>query len=219
MNGKREARVHALRVTYDAALTEATFMDSASGERRRFTLDSEPEAIAAWLGTIIGRPIALRCSDDGGFPDDESAPGPTIVSTSTLSTVASWFPGLGVDSVRRRLRANIEIDGVPPFWEDTLYGAADDTVVFRIGEVPFEGSNPCQRCVVPTRDPDSGEATPHFAKRVAELRAASLPVWAERSRFNHFYRLAVNTRSVAGQTGRSVHVGDVVRCTERLTPV
>ena len=26
-------------------------------------------------------------------------------------------------------------------------------------------------------------------------RAAGLPPWAERSRFNHFYRLAVNTRA------------------------
>ena len=135
---------------------------------------------------------------------------PTIVSTATLAAVAAWFPGLSVDSVRRRLRTNIEVDGVPAFWEDVLYAAAPAVVPFRIGAVTFVGSNPCQRCVVPSRDPDTGAALPAFSKRVAEQRAATLPDWAERTRFDHFYRLAVNTRIVPQQSGQVVRVGDVL---------
>ncbi len=213
VNGKLEPRVHGLRVVYDRSLGEATFSDPVTGERRTFELASDGAAAAAWLGPILGRSVSLRSDDGGGFPDDERAPGPTIVSTATLAALAAWFPGLGIDSVRRRLRTNIEIEGVPAFWEDMLYAAAPATVPFRIGEAAFEGSNPCQRCVVPSRDPDTGAALPAFAKRVAEQRAASLPQWAERTRFDHFYRLAVNTRAAAHQLGRSVRVGDVLSLT------
>jgi uncharacterized protein YcbX len=216
VNGKTEPRVHALRVAYDPTLSVAWFTDTRTGDGRTFRLPADRAALAGWLGPILGRPVSLRSDDDGGFPDDELAPGPTIVSTATLSAVASWFPGLDVDSVRRRLRSNIEVDGVPPFWEDTLYGVAAADVPFRIGDAVFEGTNPCQRCVVPSRDPETGEPLPAFAKRVAERRAATLPAWAERSRFNHFYRLAVNTRAAPQQTGRLVRVGDPIHA--RLAP-
>jgi uncharacterized protein len=216
VNGKRDVRVHALRVDYDAAVREATFTDAASRLRHTFRLASDNAELAAWLGTALGRPLRLACDDDGGFPDDPLAPGPTIVSTATLATVASWFPGLDVNAVRRRLRTNIEVDGVPPFWEDALYGEAGEGVKFRIGDAAFEGTNPCQRCVVPSRDPETGEALAAFAKRVAEKRAATLPPWADRTRFNHYYRLAVNTRAVPLQAGRVVRVGDPVALTQRV---
>jgi hypothetical protein len=38
-----------------------------------------------------------------------------------------------------------------------------------------------------------------------------LPEWAEKSRFNHFYRLAVNTIVPADQAGKMVRVGDEVQ--------
>jgi uncharacterized protein YcbX len=180
-----------------------------TGEQRTFDFDGDPVELAAWLGRIVGRPVAVRRDDAGGFPDDERAPGPTIVSTATLAAVAAWFPGLDVESVRRRLRANIEVDGVPAFWEDRLYGLAGETVPFRVGDVTLEGTNPCQRCVVPSRDPVTGAVIPAFSKHVAERRAATLPAWAERSRFDHFYRLAVNTRA-RRQAGRTIRTGDPV---------
>jgi uncharacterized protein YcbX len=209
VNGKVEPRLHALRVRYDDALRNATFSDAVSGERRTFDLDGDPAALAEWLGRIVGRPLSVRRDDNGGFPDDERAPGPTVVSTATLAEVASWFPGLNADAMRARLRANVEIDGVPAFWEDRLYGTADESVPFLVGDVALEGTNPCQRCVVPSRDPLTGAVTPAFSKRVAERRAATLPAWAERSRFDHFYRLAVNTRAPR-QAGRTIRTGDPV---------
>jgi uncharacterized protein YcbX len=113
--------------------------------------------------------------------------------------------------MRVRLRANVEIDGVPAFWEDRLYGADGAPVAFRVGEVALEGTNPCARCVVPSRDPLTGAEIATFQKIVAQRRAATLPAWAERSRFDHFYRLAVNTRPAGAQTGRTLRVGDAVR--------
>jgi hypothetical protein len=209
VNGKVEPRLHGLRVRYDHALRVATITDAASGERAAFELDGDPAELAAWLSRALERPVSVRRDDAGGFPDDEEAPGPTVISTATLEEVASWFPDLDAESMRRRLRANIELDGVPAFWEDRLYGAAGTVVPFHVGEVRFEGTNPCQRCVVPSRDPLTAEVTPAFSKHVAEQRAATLPDWAERSRFNHFYRLAVNTR-VPQAAGRTIRTGDRV---------
>ena len=50
-------------------------------------------------------------------------------------------------------------------WEDQLFGEEERSEVrFRIGEVNFEGSNPCARCPVPPRDPQTGEIIPCFQK-------------------------------------------------------
>jgi uncharacterized protein YcbX len=123
-----------------------------------------------------------------------------------LATVAQWF-NLSINEARLRFRANLEIDGVDAFWEDRLYAEPGRVVRFRIGSVELLGTNPCQRCAVPSRDPASGDAISGFAKTFAGRREQSLPRWAVAARFDHYYRLAVNTRpAVAGQ----LHVGNEV---------
>ena len=47
--------------------------------------------------------------------------------------------------------ANLEFATAEPFWEDRLYGLAGSVVPFQIGTARLAGTNPCQRCVVPTR--------------------------------------------------------------------
>jgi uncharacterized protein YcbX len=210
VNGKREPRVHELRVAYALGLGRATFTSPRLTSPLTFVFDEDPARLATWLCEHFERPIAVSYNGAGGFPDDTAAPGPTVVSTATLIEVASWFPGLGADGVRRRLRANIEIGGVPAFWEDGLYTVAGEVVAFRVGEVTFEGMNPCARCVVPSRDPITGAVLPAFAKTIVQRRAATLPTWAEKSRFDHYYRLTVNTRADAMQSGRRVRVGDAL---------
>jgi len=112
--------------------------------------------------------------------------------------------------VRRRFRANLEIGGVEPFWEDRLYARAGEALPFTIGELKLLGTNPCQRCAVPSRDPATGDVLPQFAKIFARQRERMLPGWAESSRFDHFYRLAVNTRPSAESGGAIIKTGDVV---------
>ncbi|MGH8563795.1 MAG: MOSC domain-containing protein [Gammaproteobacteria bacterium] len=88
------------------------------------------------------------------------------------------------------------------------------TVRFTVGAVRFEGTNPCQRCVVPTRDPLTGTEDRGFQKTLAARRAETLPAWAPRSRFNHFYRLAVNMRIPPSEAGKPILVGDPVEITD-----
>jgi len=210
VNAKREPAIHALRVSFDDALTRAEFSNPGTSEGFRFAFDDDPRALESWLGAYFGKPVALRRNDTGGFPDDPRAPGPTVVSAATLAAVASWFPEFDVANVRARLRANVEIDGVPAFWEDHLFAGPGVTVPFRIGDAAFEGVNPCARCIVPSRDAESGVPTSDFAKRVSDRRAATLPAWADRSRFDHFYRLAVNTQSPPNAKPATIRVGDAI---------
>lgn len=207
INGKRNARVHSLRATFDRDCRAVTL--SSGGESRVFNLDGDLAGLAAWFSRYFDQPVTILENSAAGIPDDTDAPGPTVVSDATLAEVASWFSPLSADETRLRFRANLEFNGVEPFWEDRLYSEVDIPVHFRIGQVELEGTNPCQRCVVPTRSPSNGEIWPGFAKHFEDRRFETLPYWATRSRFDHFYRLAVNTRVVPGKHG-VIRVGDDV---------
>ncbi len=210
INAKRFALVQRLRCAWDRERQTLCLHVDGAGNEARFRLPSEQAALEDWLTVCFDQPVTLARNPGGGFPDDAQASGPTLISTATLEEVASWFPGVTVDETRRRFRANLEIGGVPAFWEDRLFGAAGETVPFEIGDTLFHGVNPCQRCIVPTRDSFSGEAWPEFSQTFRARREATLPPWADRSRFNHFYRLAVNTRAPASEAGKSVRVGDIL---------
>jgi uncharacterized protein YcbX len=210
VNAKREPRIYGLRASYDAALTTATFESESLGETFAFGFEDETARLEVWLGRHFDKVVSVRRAPGGGFPDDPKAPGPTIVSTATLSEVADWFPGLDADSVRGRLRANLEIEGLVPFGEDALFAGADELVDFRIGEVSFQGSNPTARCTVPSRDPVSGAPISTFAKTVSARRKETLPEFVEISRFDHFYRLAVNTQAPRSEIGKTLKVGDTI---------
>lgn len=211
INGKRCPAVHALRARFNLAeKSVALSIQDNPAPPQAFFLDRNRMPLDRFLSTHFGFPVRVSHNFETGFPDDTDAPGPTLISTATLETVASWFR-LDLDSVRRRFRANLEIGGVEPFWEDRLYGPPGQSVLFTIGGVAFEGVNPCQRCIVPSRDPQSGDALPEFQKIFLEKRKAALPPWANAGRFNHFYRLAVNTRLAPGARSAAIHCGQDVR--------
>lgn len=205
VNGKRTAAIHHIRAKYDLARMTVEF-----DERETFSLLQEPAEIGQFLSSTLGIACGLAENTTGGFPDDTDAPGPTLISTATLAEVATWFSGLTLDETRPRFRANLEIGGVEPFWEDRLVGPVDKPIAFLIGESTWLGVNPCQRCVVPTRDSITGDVIVGFQKTFAVAREKHLPTWAPRDRFNHFYRLSVNTRPAPDTATKSLHIGDPV---------
>jgi hypothetical protein len=209
VNGKRTPRVHDLRCEFDAKIQEVRLWQHTESSRVQFPLN-EPGPLAEWLGEFFGFKVEVRREASKGFPDDHTAFGPTIISEASLRAIQTWFPELTVESLRRRFRANLELGDCEPFGEDRLFGAPDELKPFRIGMVNFLGHNPCQRCVVPTRDPDSGQAVADFQKQFMEYRKKFLPPWANAQRFNHFYRFAVNTSVPAGEGGKILQAGDVV---------
>lgn len=207
VNAKHRSRIHDLSAEFRLEFEEISVEVRGQGNSTSWSLSHETEEFAAWLCEFFGFQVQLIENTEVGNPDDLQAPGPTIISTQTLREVSSWF-GWPVDQTRRRFRANLEVEATVPFWEDHLYGARGDTIRFRVGDVILEGSNPCARCVVPSRDPDTGAIHPGFAAEFAKRREQTLPAWVVRSRFDHFYRLAVNTRPACN--GGWISVGDAV---------
>jgi uncharacterized protein YcbX len=211
VNGKRTAAVHLIRAAFAPDVRSVTL--SVPGDRRniparQFAFPANTESAAEWFSVYFEQQILVRYAREG-FPDDTIASGPTIVSTATLQAVSDWFPGVSLDEARQRFRTTLEIDGVPAFWEDHLFGENENYAVrFRIGEVAFEGSNPCARCPVPPRNPQTGIEIVGFQKRFSDLRRAHLPIWAPAERFDHFYRLSTNTRVASPECGKLLRLGD-----------
>ena len=211
VNGKRTAAIHGIRANFAKDLSTVTLSaptDSRNLAARTFAFPGAQEDAAEWLSVFFERKILVRHSIHG-FPDDTVANGPTIVSTASLQAVSDWFPGVTLEEARLRFRTTLEIDGVPAFWEDQLFGENRQEIVrFNIGEVAFEGSNPCGRCPVPPRNPFTGEVLIGFQKRLSELREATLPSWAPRGAFEDFYRFTTNTRVAPSETGKLLYIGD-----------
>ena len=215
VNGKRTSRVHLLRTTFDPQFREVCIWQMGDSTRHHFSL-KEPFALNQWLSDFFGFGVKLISEPTSGFPDDRTAFGPTITSEASLKTVADWFPEMNLESARRRFRSNLEIADVPPFWEDHLFAAAGELKPFQIGDVLFHGHNPCQRCVVPTRDPDRSESIPSFQKTFMDFRKKNLPIWSNSDRFNHYYRFAINT-SVPDSEARSSRPSAYLSCMARWT--
>jgi uncharacterized protein len=231
VNGKRTAAMHLIRAAYAPDVSSVTL--TVPGDRRNipamtFAFPGDVERAAEWFSMYFEQVIQVRYTPDG-FPDDGLASGPTIVSTASLVAVCEWFPGMNLDEARRRFRTTLEIDSassasgsdqngsagahekLPAFWEDQLFAESETGVVrFRMGDAAFEGSNPCARCPVPARDSQTGITSDGFQKRFVDLRRANLPPWAPAGRFDHFYRLAVNTRVPSTEYGKVLRVGDTI---------
>jgi uncharacterized protein len=207
VNGKRTARVHDLRCEYAPSVTEVSLWEQGLTSRSTFAL-GERGPIDRWLSEFFGFGVQLRYEPWRGFPDDAEAYGPTLVSGASLRAVQSWYPELSLTNARRRFRTNLEIEGGPAFCEDALFGAPGERKTFHLGDVALLGHNPCQRCVVPTRDPETGSVLSGFQKSFSAFRARHLPAWADARRFNHFYRFALNTSITASEAGKRLRLGD-----------
>src|SRR5713226_2982728 len=192
VNGKRTAAIHLVRAAFAPDVSSVALSvpsDSRKIPASTFAFPGGTAAASQWVSNFFEQPITVQYSPEG-FPDDSIASGPTIVSTASLQAVCDLFSGMDLDEMRQRFRTTLEIEGVPAFWEDQLFGEEERSAVrFRIGEVNIEGSNPCARCPVPPRDPRTGEIIPGFQKIFSDYRRSHVPAWTPEARFDHYYRL------------------------------
>ena len=206
-NGKQIDTLHEIASSFDLETDVLTLSVDGSEATRRFDLTTERNEAGEWFSEFVGERLALRRREPPAFVDRPEL-GPSVISTGTLEEVASWFDGMTPEGARRRLRPNVEIGGVPPFWEDRFLG--EDAPSFETGGVRFEAAQACARCVVPTRDPDTGEPTEGFRTRFVERRKATLPEWVDQDALDHFYTVMVISRVPEAGRGRSITVGDPV---------
>jgi uncharacterized protein YcbX len=206
LNGKRTDRVHDLETDFDPE-TRTLTVEPPAGERRSFALEGGTSEAAEWFSDFFGLDLSLERDTGLGYVDRRGM-GPSVISTETLEEVASWFDGMTVEGARRRLRANVEVSGVEPFWADRFVG--EGAPAFEADGVRFEGVTPCGRCVVPARDPDTGEPLPGFRERFVEKREATFPAWADESALDHYYTLMLIASVPESDRGATVSVGDPV---------
>jgi len=188
LNGKRTSAVHRVRASYPDPPHIVEL--ATGGEQWRFDLRDEREAFEQWCETHFDREVTVKRRETG-FLDRPEA-GPSVVSRATLETVTDWFEDVSVAELRRRLRANVEVEGVPAFWEDKFVGDGPDA--FSVDGVRFEGVEPCVRCVVPERDSRTGERDPEFRERFVRRRRETLPEWLAADDLDSPYSLTLIAR-------------------------
>ncbi|MBT5705007.1 MOSC N-terminal beta barrel domain-containing protein [bacterium] len=211
-NAKNDPRIHRIRLQIDPGFQLYEFSIRGTNNKIQIDLTEGFKNLERWIFTQLKVQVKVTENGDHGFPDDLQASGPTVISRGTIEAIAAWYPNLTPDDIRTRFRANLEIDNVPAFWEDRLCaekGAGE--IEFQIGNATLRGINPCQRCVVPSRNQQTGEPFANFSKHFLVERQKSLPSWAPRSQFNHFYRAAINTTAQNNGDVGSIKLGDEIK--------
>ena len=208
--GKTNPLVHTLRSAIDFETDTILFRQQNETTWSQFNLQTEKEEIQTYLANYFGIPIRFNKNSTGRFMDIPDISGVTILSTASLQSVSQWYTNMNVDETRKRFRATIEIDGVPPFWEDHLFSREGSGIEFKIGDVTMFGMSPRARCVVPTRNPETGEVIHAFPKTFARQRAASQPEWSTLNDYGHHYFLTVNCYIPATEIGKFIEIGNNV---------
>ncbi len=137
------------------------------GPLRTTDISGVPEAVdagdaaAAWfserLDTLVrlvwqadpdGRPMSLKHGGTGHESLNLADTGPLhLTSSASLAQLNEWIDGVPVGM--QRFRPNVVIDGI----EEAF--AEDHWREIRIGDVSYRISEHCDRCMVPTIDPDT----------------------------------------------------------------
>lgn len=177
VNGKRLAMLQTVVADYDidggqlalrfadghearAPVRLGEMIDSRffSGQRRGRVLDG-PWSEA--LSSRAGQPLRLVATDSAV---DRGRRGATsLISRGSLRRLAEADGGIPIDA--RRFRMLIEIDGIEAHGEDDWIGRA-----VRVGEARLHMHGNVGRCMITTRDPDSGDVDLPTLKMLAGYR-------------------------------------------------
>ena len=125
------------------------------------------------ISSFAGRPLTLLWADESAVDRTPEGGTVSLVSRASLERLASEV-GIADEVDGRRFRMLFEIDGVRPHEEDGWIGTE-----VQVGEATLRFNGDIGRCVVTSRDPDTGEIDlPTLVTLVAyrpEGRTESLP--------------------------------------------
>jgi uncharacterized protein len=155
---------------------------------------TEPDGVRSWrwgdprlrsaLERDLGRTVRLE-RDVTGIPD---VPGTVLVTVAGTLTALSDELATEVDARRFRTNLHLELDAEP--WAELGWAGAEIELG---GGVRLRIEEACERCAIPTRDPDTQEKWPDLLRHLAA---------------EHGQGFGVLARVIAA--GR-VHVGESVR--------
>jgi uncharacterized protein len=167
VNGKRHGSLQQVAATLDGgrltlefpdgrALSEPVRLGDESFSVSFFNRPREARlvegAFSEAISQHVGEPVRLVAFADGRPAVDRGRQGAvTLVSEASIASLAELAGDGPLDP--RRLRMSIELDGAAPFEEDSWLGSD-----LRIGaEAVIRAKGHVGRCLVTSRDPQSGE--------------------------------------------------------------
>jgi len=163
--GKRDGSMMRIRPEWDES-TRRLALTFPDGERVEGVVElGEPvdaelyrlprpsrRVVGPWekaISAFVGRPIELLWADDGAVDRTPQGGTVSLVSRASLQRLGEEA---GVDAVDgRRFRMLFEIDGVGAHEEDSWLGTQ-----VRLGEATVAFNGDIGRCIVTSRDPDTG---------------------------------------------------------------
>jgi uncharacterized protein YcbX len=208
VNGKSHPGIHLLRAEFNMDDHEMVLSGPENMNRSSFHLQEDRKEIDAWLSDFFNQQVSLLQNQEGKFMDDPDLGHVTVAGTASFNSVSSWFSITDPEEVRRRLRVTLEISGLDAFAEDGLFADKGRVVRFKIGDVNMLGMRPRERCVVPTRHPETAQVTHAFPKIFAEKRKASLPDASLLESYGHYYYFSVDAVIPGTEAGKMIKVGD-----------
>ena len=143
-----------LRITFpDARLVEGEVRLGEIVETRFYSQKAVAQLVEGpWSGALsayAGQPLRLVLSADGGAVDRGAYGGVTLISAASLQRLAEVAERDFIDA--RRFRMLIEIAGVEAHAEDHWVGRSA-----RIGEATVRFHGHVGRCLITSRDPETG---------------------------------------------------------------
>lgn len=214
INGKRTGRVNQLLATYDLPKQLIQLTPRTGGEQREFHLVEQHKELEAYLTSFFETPVHLLHRTKGELMDIPGASSVTVVSEASLQSLHHDFQDHTLEDIRLRFRTNLEISGVPPYWEETLFGKPGYGVRFTVGDVEMIGISPRARCNVPPRDPLTGDTDKSFVKSMMKSRSHSLPEKSLLPLYGNTYHLTVNVYLPETEQGKFIHLGDKLEIKE-----
>jgi uncharacterized protein len=114
-------------------------------------------ALPGALRDDLGRPVKLE--RDGALMPD--VPDTLLVTVEATRAALERELGRPIDPRRFRPNLHVRLD-TPAFAEEAWTGRR-----LLVGEAELELLDPCERCAIPTRDPDTTEKWPELLRRLA----------------------------------------------------
>lgn len=159
------------------------------------------DKVAGWFSNLLKIDIRIavwqaksRYSNKYQIQTSFSDASPILIASKASVQQACLWGDVAPDA--RRFRPNILLDGVGAFEEDQWYK-------FCIGDVEFEVLDTCTRCILTTRDPDTGETNPN-KQPLAALKE-------RHTNKNNQPLLGINVKlSNPNMYGKTISVGDKV---------
>jgi uncharacterized protein YcbX len=177
LTARQVPRMLLWRATYDGEIDPADVPQPTLTAPDGSMFDWDDDELPQALADDLGRPVALR--RDLGLMQDLGH-SLLVTAQATLDAIQDAL-GETLDLRRFRTNAHVVLDDVPAYAEEDWEGRE-----LTIGEATFQLLHPCERCVIPTRDPDTAQR------------------WAELLRWLHRER-----RGLFGMNARPLHAARI----------